>query len=129
MKYELQNIISGKSEVRHGDAIQAIADYLRRSKGSSCEAKDSKQIKREEAEIIKQYCNQNNFWKTNININSFVSSGAEQKVYLHQDEFTVFKLNDSIYYLSWEDYFNNLLLNNFFFPDTAYKLVVFYESE
>ena len=63
MKYELQNIISGKSEVRHGDAIQAIADYLRRSKGSSCEAKDSKQIKREEAEIIKQYCNQNNFGK------------------------------------------------------------------
>ncbi|MBP4138311.1 putative polyvalent protein kinase domain-containing protein [Flavobacterium geliluteum] len=129
MKNELQNIISGKSQVRHGDAIQEVADYLRRSKGSGCEAKDSKQIKREEAEIIKQYCNQNNFWNTNININSFVSSGAEQKVYLHQDEFTVFKLNDSIYYLSWEDYFNNLLLNNFFFPDTAYKLVGFYESE
>ena len=50
-------------------------------------------------------------------------------MYLHQDEFKVFKLNDSIYYLSWEDYFNNLLLNNFFFPDTAYQLVGFYESE
>ncbi|OAZ02981.1 hypothetical protein [Flavobacterium succinicans] len=34
-----------------------------------------------------------------------------------------------IYYLSWEDYFNNLLLNNYFFPDTAYQLVGFYESE
>ncbi|MEO8240580.1 MAG: hypothetical protein ABI576_20920 [Flavobacterium sp.] len=108
MKHELQNIISGKSQVRHGDAIQAVARYLRRSKSSGCEAKDSKQIKRKEAEIIRQFCNQNNFWNTNIDINSFVSSGAEQKVYLHQDEFQVFKLNDSIYYLSWEDYFNNL---------------------
>ncbi|WP_269236967.1 hypothetical protein [Flavobacterium flavigenum] len=129
MKHELQNIISGKSQVRYGDAIQAISCYLRRSKSAGCEAKDSKQIKREEAEIIKQFCNQNNFWNANIDINSFVSSGAEQKVYLHQDEFKVFKLNDSIYYLSWEDYFNNLLLNNFFFPDTAYQLVGFYESE
>jgi hypothetical protein len=50
-----------------------------------------------------------------------------KKVYLH-NEFRVFKLNDSIYYLSWEDYFNNLLLNNYFFPDTAYQLVGFYES-
>jgi hypothetical protein len=129
MKHELQNIISGKGQVRHGDAIQAVANYLRRSKSSGCETKDSKQIKSEETEIIKQFCNQNNFWNANINIDSYVSSGAEQKVYLHQDEFTVFKLNDSIYYLSREDYFNNLLLNNFFFPDTAYQLVGFYESE
>jgi hypothetical protein len=129
MKHELQNIISGKSQVRYGDAIQAISSYLRRSKSASSEAKDSKQIKREEAENIKQFCNQNNFWKTNIDIDSFVSSGAEQKVYLHKDEFQVLKLNDSIYYSSWEDYFNNLLLNNFFFPDTAYQLVGFYQSE
>ena len=129
MKHELQNIISGKSQVRHGDAIQAVASYIRRSKGTGCETKESKQIKIEEATNIRQFCDQNNFWKANIDIDSFVSSGAEQKVYLHQNEFTVFKLNDSIYYLSWEDYLNNLLLNNFFFPDTAYKLVGFYESE
>ena len=27
------------------------------------------------------------------------------------------------------DYFNNLLLNNFFFPDTAYQLIGFYEHD
>ncbi|MFE3871070.1 hypothetical protein ACFX5F_07525 [Flavobacterium sp. ZS1P70] len=128
MKHELQNIISGKSQVRHGNAIQAIARYLRRSKSSSSEAKESKQIKTEEAKNIRQFCDQNNFWNTEIDITTFVSSGAEQKVYLH-NEFQVFKLNDSIYYLAWEDYFNNLLLNNYFFPDTAYQLVGFYESE
>ncbi len=129
MKDELQNIISGKSQVRYGDAIQAVASYIRRGKSTSVTLKSSKQIKIEEAKSIRQFCVQNNFWHSNIDINSFVSSGAEQKVYLNQDEFTVFKLNDSIYYLSWVDYLNNLLLNNFFFPDTAYKLVGFYESE
>lgn len=99
MKHELQNIISGKSQVRDGDAIQAITRYLRRSKSTSTSLKTSKQIKREEAESIKQYCIQNHFWNTEIDINTFVSSGAEQKVYLH-NEFRVFKLNDSIYYLS-----------------------------
>jgi len=37
-------------------------------------------------------------------------------------------LNDAIYYLSWVDYFVNLLLNNYFFPDTAYKLLGFIED-
>ena len=128
MKNELQNIISGKSQVRHGDAIQAISRYLRRSESAGREAKESKQIKSEETAIIKQFCDKNGFWITSINLNAFISSGAEQKVYLH-NEYRVFKLNDSIYYLSWEDYFNNLLLNNYFFPDTAYQLVGFYESE
>ncbi|MBC7845287.1 MAG: hypothetical protein H7Y10_02200 [Flavobacterium sp.] len=128
MKHELQNIISGKSQVRYGDAIQAITSYLRRSKSTGIALESSKQIKIEEAKNIRQFCNQNNFWYTEVDITAFVSSGAEQKVYLH-NEFQVFKLNDSIYYTSWEDYFNNLLLNNYFFQDTAYQLVGFYESE
>ena len=35
-------------------------------------------------------------------------------------------MNDSIYYETWEDYFNNLLLNNYFFPDTSYRLIGFH---
>jgi Serine/Threonine/Tyrosine Kinase found in polyvalent proteins len=128
MKHELQDIISGKSQVRHGNAIQAIARFISRSEGTSRAVKDSKQIKSEEEKHIRYYCDQNSFWKTGFDIATFVSSGAEQKVYLH-NEFRVFKLNDSIYYLSWQDYFNNLLLNNYFFPDTAYQLVGFYETE
>lgn len=54
--------------------------------------------------------------------------GAEQKVYL-KDSRSVIKLNDAIYYLSWVDYFVSLLLNNHFFPDTAYNLLGFFESE
>lgn len=128
MKDELQNIISGKSQVRYGDAIQAISSYLRKSKSSSGTFASSKQIKIEEATLIKQFCNKNSFWITAININAFVSSGAEQKVYLY-NKHKVIKLNDSIYYETWVDYFNNLLLNNYFFPDTAYQLIGFYEQD
>ena len=128
MKHELQNIISGKSQVRHGDAIQKISRYFRASKSTSGKDKTCKQIKSEEATLIKQFCDKNSFWITAINIKAFVSSGAEQKVYLYNKQ-KVIKLNDSIYYETWEDYFNNLVLNNFFFPDTAYQLIGFYEQE
>jgi len=52
MKYELQNIISGKSQVRHGDAIQKISSYIRKGKSTSGTIESSKQIKSEEATLI-----------------------------------------------------------------------------
>ncbi|HAY3556557.1 putative polyvalent protein kinase domain-containing protein [Elizabethkingia meningoseptica] len=82
MKNELQNIISGKSTVRYGDAIQKISCYLSQGTGSGETSESGKPIKSKEAALINEYCDQNNFWITNIDINSFISSGAEQRVYL-----------------------------------------------
>jgi hypothetical protein len=42
MKHELQHIISGTRQVRHGDAIQAITSYLRAGKSSGTATKSSK---------------------------------------------------------------------------------------
>lgn len=128
MKHELQDIISGKSQVRHGNSIQTISRYLRKSKSASGAFESIKQIKSEETTLIKEFCNRNSFWITEININAFISSGAEQRVYL-QNKHKVIKLNDSIYYECWEDYFNSLLLNNYFFSDTAYQLIGFFEND
>ncbi len=55
----------------------------------------------------------------------FISNGAEQRVYKVGDDY-VLKLNDAIYYASWQDYLHNLLLHNYFFSDTAYDLSGFY---
>lgn len=128
MKDELQNIISGESQVRHGSTIQTISRYLRKSKSPGGTFESGKQIKSEETALIREFCNRNSFWITYINMNAFISSGAEQKVYL-QNKHKVIKLNDTIYYESWEDYLNNLLLHNYFFPDTAYQLIGFYEQK
>ena len=40
-----------------------------------------------------------------------------------KDSNHVLKLNDAIYYRCWKDYFHNLLLHNYFFPDTSYELL------
>jgi hypothetical protein len=87
--------------------------------------KDDKYYKQEEKKSIIEFCNQNNLWAdTKVDINLFISEGAEQKVYI-KNEKTVYKLNDSIYYSTWQDYFTNLELNNYFFPETSYTLVGF----
>ena len=91
-------------------------------------AQDQQQLKEQEAEKLIQFASDHNLWVDSINIENYVSQGAEQKVYL-KDGTTVLKLNDAIYYASWIDYFHNLLLNNLFFPDTAYNLLGFYNDQ
>ncbi len=127
LKDELRNIISGKNEVRNGTTIQAISSYLKSSVRASKMAKNEKHFKKQETTLLKEYVTKNNLWATHIDTSNYVSEGAEQKVYLKDDQY-VLKLNDSIFYASWEDYFNNLLLHNFYFTDTAYELIGFIEE-
>lgn len=128
MNDELQRIISGESEVRYGANIFAAVSYLRTSAKSGTLGKTDKHFKRKETEILKQYIDSQGIWLKDVNLNNYVSEGAEQKVYL-KDSKSVIKLNDAIYFVSWEDYFVNLLLHNYFFPDTAYNLLGFFENE
>ena len=111
MKDDIQNILSGKSQVKHHHLIQATCSYLKRSQGAGTMAQDQQQLKDQEAEKLIQFASDHNLWVESINIDNYVSQGAEQKVYL-KDGTTVLKLNDAIYYASWIDYFHNLLLNN-----------------
>ncbi len=124
LKYELHNILSGKSEVRFGTTIQTIAGYLKNGETTSATIEDEKHLKSEETERLENYITQNSLWIKDIDLSQYVSEGAEQKVYLKDTEF-VLKLNDAIYYTSWKDYLYNLLLHNYFFSDTAYQLIGF----
>jgi len=126
MRDDIQHILSGKSQVKHHHLIQTTCSYLKGSQGTSSMAKDQQQYKEEETKSLIQFAEDNHLW-VDINIDLYVSQGAEQKVYL-KDGLTVLKLNDAIYYASWVDYFHNLLLNNLFFPDTAYQLLGFYKD-
>ena len=123
LKYELYNVLSGKSAVRFGAIIQTIAGYLNDGEKTSPIVEDEKQNKKQETERLKDWISKNKFW-IEVDVSQYVSEGAEQKVYLKDSE-NVLKLNDAIYYLSWKDYLYNLLLHNYFFPDTAYKLIGF----
>lgn len=120
LNHEIENIISGKIEVRHGTIIQTIANYLRNCKSSSRIDQVSKQIKAEEATHIERFVTSNALW-VEVDLSTYVAEGAEQKVYLEPPNF-VLKANDAIYYNSWFEYLLNLLLHNYFFADTAYEL-------
>jgi hypothetical protein len=48
LKNHLYAVISGKSEVRHGKVIQAIANHLRKSQRTSTTPKGSKHFKEQE---------------------------------------------------------------------------------
>lgn len=127
LKDELKNIISGTGTVSNGELIQTIALHLRRGKESSHLVTTNEYNKKQETKELTAFINQNNLWVCDIDFDKFITQGAEQKVYVKNDR-KVLKLNDSIYYLFWIDYFNNLLLNNYFFPETAYHLIGFYKT-
>ena len=91
-------------------------------------AQTDKHYKSEETKGLVSFIDQKDLWVNDINTDFYISEGAEQRVYL-KDEKSVWKLNDAIYYSSWQDYFINLLLNNYFFSDTAYELKGFYQEK
>ncbi|WP_111669984.1 putative polyvalent protein kinase domain-containing protein [Algoriphagus litoralis] len=124
LKNEIRAILSGKSQVRHGTAIQAASSHLGHGTSTSPKSKISKQVREQETKDLEGFISQNNLWIYDLDFSNYVSEGAEQRVYL-KDTDRVIKLNDAIYYSSWKDYFTNLLLHNFFFPDTSYELIGF----
>jgi hypothetical protein len=127
MNNEIRCIISGKSEVRYGTTIQDAIGYLRAGEEPGTSPKTDKHFKHEETKRLRQFIDNQNL-RIEVDLNNYVSEGAEQKVY-QKDSRSVIKLNDAIYYLSWVDYFVNLLLHNYFFPDTAYQLLGFFETD
>ncbi len=126
LKYELQNIISGVSKNPARNLIEAAAYHLRKSKGAGGNPKEVEFSKDQEAAQLTDWIHQSNLWLSQIDESRFVARGAEQRVYLDSDVRYVIKLNDSIFYAYWLDYFHNLLIHNFLFPQTAYELIGFH---
>ena len=123
LKNELQSIISGVGHVTKGVAIQAVANHLRKSKTTGKNAEEKELIKEQEATALIEYSRLNNFFVQKPIEDRYLAEGAEQKVYLDETNEFVIKFNDSIFYRTWEDYFNNLLLHNYFFPSTCYEVL------
>jgi hypothetical protein len=124
LKDEIRAIISGKGQVRHGTIIQAATRHLGYGSPTSPKSQISKQVREEERQNLERFISERGLWKVDLDFSKYISEGAEQRVFL-KDSDRVIKLNDAIYYGSWKEYFHNLLLHNFFFPDTAYELIGF----
>ena len=129
VKHELQNIISGNGSVRNGKIIRSITDYLRRKKKTVSNLKEDKLDKDQETQVLKEFIAESNLWYSDVDNSKYIGEGAEQKIYEFSDPDFVLKLNDSIFYSFWEDYCNNLLIHNYFFPHLAYELLGFHKMD
>jgi len=68
LKYELHNILSGKSEVRFGTIIQTITSYLKTGETTSGTIEDEKHLKSEETKRLENYITQKNLWIKEIDL-------------------------------------------------------------
>lgn len=125
IKDELQNIILGDEQTGPGSQLKKAQGFLRGYAETSISSKKQQRFKDQEtAALIAFAIEENLFYNHPIHSENFISEGAEQKVYKFDDAH-VLKTNQSIFYESWLDYFNSLLIHNFFFPATAYVFLGF----
>lgn len=124
-KNELQHIITGNGQIGEECLIKRSQIYLGGNEIPSVQDPKIEHLKSEEERRLIHFIEKNKlFYEDHINEIDFIGEGAEQKVYRLDDEYLI-KLNDTIFYEFWRDYFNSLLIHNFFFKSTSYQLLGF----
>ena len=125
IKNELQNIIFGDGSVGATSQLKKVQSFLSTNEKAGIRSKKQKYLKSEEAIYLIDFAlNENLFYPEEIDEDKFISAGAEQRIYYH-DDFHIIKINDAIFYEYWIDYFNSLLIHNYFFRATAYDFLGF----
>jgi len=134
IRQKLQNIIRGDVLEGQEDHCTAIRNLLCQSFGSDPTVKkefESRSIvKEEQASFLKAYAEDNGIWMQSLPAGSqYLTEGGESKIYLAQDQLHVIKNNDAVYYATWLEYFNSLVIHNLLFPNTAYEFIGFTQGE
>lgn len=128
----LENIIRGSLIEGSSDHCTAIRNFLCASFSTSTTVKkdfESKLlIKKEQESGLRNYANTHQLWVTHLP-GQYLTRGGESQVYLDTETSQVIKINDAIYYATWLEYFNSLVLHNLIFKDTAYIFMGFIDIE
>jgi len=83
-------------------------------------------IKKEQTKDLEDFCTKHDLWIKELpSKDSFLTRGGEARIYLYKDNRHVIKLNDSVYYATWLEFLNSILLHNLVFPNTSYELIGF----
>lgn len=125
IKHELQGIIIGNGQDGNSSKLCKIQGFLRANAQAGSESKKQEHLKSEEESLLIEFArNEGLIFTEEISENLFISEGAEQRVYRF-DDYSVIKLNSRIFYECWLDYFNSLLIHNYFFQSTSYDFLGF----
>jgi hypothetical protein len=130
---QLQNIIRGTCLEGATDRCSAIRNLLIESFGASPTAKGEFEsrfiVKEKQAEFLKTYAKESGLWLESLEPGiKYLTRGGESHIYLAADMLNVVKVNDAVYYATWAEHFNSLVLHNLIFPNTTYSLLGFIES-
>lgn len=134
VKRKLQDIICGNELEGAKDPCTTARNYLCSRFGTSRAVKEEFQskslIKEEQVALLKSYARDNGLWLATLPHNSqYLTRGGESLIYLTDSTRHVLKVNDAVYYATWGEYLDSLMLHNIFFPNTAYSLTGFMEHE
>jgi hypothetical protein len=126
-KKTLTNIIQGLIIEGQTDNLSTARNYLCRRFGTSTKVEKNfeKQsaIKKKQAECLTRFIEQEKLWLQDFpEEEKYLTEGGEAKIYLGNHNRTVTKLNDAIYYNTWLDFLNSVLIHNLLFEETAYTL-------
>ena len=127
---KIKNIVAGIIIEGATDYCTAIRNLLCAGFPTSTTVKtdfESKAISKEkQALLLENYCKENNLWVTHLpGEEQYLTRGGEAKVYLNRDNRSVIKLNDGVYYATWLEFFNSVVLHNLIFENTAYDFIGF----
>ena len=130
----IENITAGISIEGSSDTCTTIRNLLSAGFATSTTVKidfeGKSVIKEEQAQLLEKYSTENNLWVTDLpGEDRFLTRGGEARVYLDKDGKSVIKINDAVYYATWLEFFNSILLHNLIFPNTAYSLAGFTKAE
>jgi hypothetical protein len=131
-KKKIENIIYGSLIDGCRDHCTAIRNFLCASYSTSSTVKRNFEsnalIKKEQELVLRKYATTHQLWVTELP-KHYLTRGGESQVYLDNNNTHVVKVNDAVYYATWFEYFNSLLLHNLIFSDTAYALLGFIDVE
>ena len=85
LKHELHDLISGKSQVRFGAIIQAIASYLSDGLETSSAVEGAKQIREQERKRLEVFISENEFWLNSIDFPQYKTVAKKTNSHIAQD--------------------------------------------
>ena len=130
----LEDIVNGVVLEGKGDNCTAARNLLCASFRTSTTVKKDfegqSRIKAEQVEFLKHHSSKRQWWVNDLPDESyFLTRGGEATIYFAADRRSVIKVNDTIYYATWLEFFNSLVIHNLLFVDTAYTFLGFIEKD
>ena len=130
---KLENIVRGVILKGEEDSCTAARNHLCAGFRTSTTVKEDFEgksiIKEKQAGFLRELATEKGWWVKDLpDESAFLARGGEAMVYLDQGSRSVIKLNDGIYYATWLEFFNSLVVHNLLFEKTAYTFLGFNEE-